>query len=118
MESSDSAKTPQKAGGRKGGLRTMPFVIGKLHFLMYSAFEKIAGYGLQPNMILYLITAYHFSAASATSTLFIWGAISNFMPILGAFLSDSYFGRFLVISMATVTNLVVSSFYLMMIALS
>ncbi|KAK4481226.1 hypothetical protein RD792_012109 [Penstemon davidsonii] len=56
-------------------------------------------------MILYLITVYHFEVASGTSTLFIWGAISNFMPILGAFLSDSYFGRFLVISVATTISL-------------
>ncbi|KAL0308596.1 UNVERIFIED_CONTAM: protein NRT1/ PTR FAMILY 1.2 [Sesamum radiatum] len=71
------------------------------------AFEKIASYGLQPNMILYLIREYNFTAASGTSTLFIWGAISNFMPIFGAFLSDSYFGRFLVIAVATLTTLMV-----------
>ncbi|KAL0339040.1 UNVERIFIED_CONTAM: protein NRT1/ PTR FAMILY 1.2 [Sesamum angustifolium] len=56
-------------------------------------------------MILYLIKEYNFTAASGTSTLFIWGAISNFMPIFGAFLSDSYFGRFLVIAVATLTTL-------------
>ncbi|KAL0374372.1 UNVERIFIED_CONTAM: protein NRT1/ PTR FAMILY 1.2 [Sesamum radiatum] len=77
------------------------------HSCANEAFEKIASYGLQPNMILYLITEYNFSAASGTSTLFIWGAISNFMPIFGAFLSDSYFGRFLVIAVATVTTLTV-----------
>ncbi|KAK4415461.1 protein NRT1/ PTR FAMILY 1.2 [Sesamum alatum] len=121
MESSDSANPPKTAARRrKGGLRTMPFVIGKIFtsisiyinlfksnsgLLPNEAFEKIASYGLQPNMILYLIREYNFSAASGTSTLFIWGAISNFMPIFGAFLSDSYFGRFLVIAVATVTTL-------------
>ncbi|KAL0410638.1 UNVERIFIED_CONTAM: protein NRT1/ PTR FAMILY 1.2 [Sesamum latifolium] len=101
MESSDTANPPKTAaaGRRKGGLITMPFVIAN------EAFEKIASYGLQPNMILYLITEYNFSAAGGTSALFIWGAISNFMPIFGAFLSDSYFGRFLVIAVATVTTL-------------
>ncbi|KAL8505887.1 hypothetical protein ACS0TY_016927 [Phlomoides rotata] len=104
MEStSDTSKStpPQikSTDRRKGGLKTMPFIIAN------EAFEKIAGYGLMPNMILYLITSYNFSAASGTSTLFIWIAISNFMPILGAFFSDSYFGRFLVISFGTVTVL-------------
>ncbi|PIN08309.1 H+/oligopeptide symporter [Handroanthus impetiginosus] len=103
MESTnDSANstTRNEERRRKGGLKTMPFVIAN------EAFEKIAGFGLLPNMILYLTTAYNFSAASGTSALFIWNATSNFMPILGAFLSDSYFGRFLVISMATLTTLI------------
>ncbi|KAH6779007.1 Major facilitator superfamily protein [Perilla frutescens var. hirtella] len=101
MESSDSAKTTQKkAEGRpKGGLITMPFIIAN------EAFEKIAAYGLMPNMILYLVGSYHFSVAGGTNALFIWSAISNFLPILGAFLSDSYFGRFLVISVATLVVL-------------
>ncbi|KAL7137660.1 hypothetical protein ABFS83_10G108300 [Erythranthe nasuta] len=103
MNASHSAKTPPQNGissrSCNGGLRTMPFIIAN------EALEKIASYGLIPNMILYLITVYHFSAADATTILFIWGAISNFMPILGAFLSDSYFGRFLVISIATLTTL-------------
>ncbi|XP_012846426.1 PREDICTED: protein NRT1/ PTR FAMILY 1.2-like [Erythranthe guttata] len=105
MNGSDSAKTPPQNGSSrssKGGLRTMPFIIAN------EALEKIASYGLIPNMILYLITVYHFSAADATTILFVWGAISNFMPIFGAFLSDSYFGRFLVISIATLTTLLVS----------
>ncbi|XP_051119595.1 protein NRT1/ PTR FAMILY 1.2-like [Andrographis paniculata] len=89
----------EKAGSRKGGLKTMPFIIAN------EALEKIAAYGLQPNMILYLITSYNFSAAGGTNLMFIWGAISNFLPILGAFLSDSYLGRFLVIAIATPTTL-------------
>ncbi|XP_073278697.1 protein NRT1/ PTR FAMILY 1.2-like [Primulina huaijiensis] len=100
MEGSDHASQidPKKYRRRKGGLWTMPFVIAN------EAFEKIASFGLLPNMILYLITEYHFDNASGTSVLFIWGAISNFLPILGAFLSDSYLGRYLVISMGTITT--------------
>lgn len=100
MESSEPAKTAsEKAERRKGGFITMPFIIAN------EAFEKIAAYGLMPNMILYLVGSYHFSAAGGTNALFIWGATSNFLPVVGAFLSDSYFGRFLVISAATLTVL-------------
>ncbi|XP_047947032.1 protein NRT1/ PTR FAMILY 1.2-like [Salvia hispanica] len=93
MENSEVA---EKGERRKGGLITMPFIIAN------EAFEKIAAYGLMPNMILYLVGSYHFSVAGGTNALFIWNATSNFMPVVGAFLSDSYFGRFLVISVATV----------------
>ncbi|CAA2999442.1 protein NRT1/ PTR FAMILY 1.2-like [Olea europaea var. sylvestris] len=99
MEMSDVEKTPERLARRKGGLRTMPFVIAN------EAFEKIASFGLLPNMILYLTFVYHFDAATGTSILFIWGAASNFMPILGAFISDSYLGRFLVIGMSTIISL-------------
>ncbi|XP_073152389.1 protein NRT1/ PTR FAMILY 1.2-like [Henckelia pumila] len=102
MEGSDNHAShesdPQKHQRRKGGLRTMPFVIAN------EAFEKIASFGLQPNMTFYLMIVYHFDAASATNVLFIWNAISHFLPILGAFLSDSYLGRYLVISMGTITT--------------
>ncbi|CAI9758998.1 unnamed protein product [Fraxinus pennsylvanica] len=99
MENLDVEKTPEKLARRKGGLRTMPFVIAN------EAFEKIASFGLLPNMILYLTFKYHFDAATGTSILFIWGATSNFMPIMGAFISDSYLGRFLVIGIATIISL-------------
>ncbi|CAA2971734.1 NRT1 PTR FAMILY -like [Olea europaea subsp. europaea] len=99
MENSDVEKTHAPLARRKGGIRTMPFVIAN------EAFEKIASFGLLPNMILYLTIEYHFDAATGTSILFIWLAISNFMPILGAFLSDSYLGRFIVICMATIVSL-------------
>lgn len=45
----------------------------------------------------------------ATTVLFLWNAIANFMPILGAFLSDSYLGRFRVIALGTIVTLIVSS---------
>lgn len=45
----------------------------------------------------------------ATTVLFLWNAIANFMPILGAFLSDSYLGRFRVIALGTVVTLIVGS---------
>lgn len=60
-------------------------------------------------MILYLINEYHLDSAAGANILFLWLAISNFMPILGAFLSDSYLGRFRVIAMGSVVSLLVSS---------
>lgn len=137
--SSDHEKqiAQEKMESKKGGIRTMPFIIGEslivymiiyvyVYMLQYlglcvnfanlsvniaanETFEKVAGVGLQVNMILYLIYEYHMSSATGTNVLFVWSAISHFMPIIGAFLSDSFLGRFRVISLGTVTSLLVST---------
>ncbi|KAJ4718090.1 protein NRT1/ PTR FAMILY 1.2-like [Melia azedarach] len=83
---------------RNGGLITMPFVIAN------EAFEKVASYGLVPNMILYLMKDYHFGVAKGTNIIFFWTAATNFMPILGAFLADSYLGRFLTIGLGSICS--------------
>uniref|UniRef100_A0A7N0U0W1 Uncharacterized protein n=1 Tax=Kalanchoe fedtschenkoi TaxID=63787 RepID=A0A7N0U0W1_KALFE len=83
----------------KGGIRTMPFIIAN------ESFEKVASYGLLANMILYLISDYNLSSATGVSILFIWSAVGNFMPLIGAFLSDSYLGRFRVIAIGTIISL-------------
>ncbi|KAH9762393.1 protein NRT1/ PTR FAMILY 1.2 [Citrus sinensis] len=84
---------------KKGGLRTMPFIIAN------EAFEKVAGVGLHANMIFYLILEYHMSGPEGANVLFLWGAISNFLPIIGASISDSFLGRFRVIALGTFTAL-------------
>ncbi|XP_071908790.1 protein NRT1/ PTR FAMILY 1.2-like isoform X2 [Coffea arabica] len=96
---SDSMTTVQQVSKRKGGLITMPFIIAN------EAFERVASVGLHINMILYLTGEYHFDNATGASILFWWAAISNFLPTFGAFLSDSYLGRFRVIALGTVVSL-------------
>lgn len=114
----------------KGGIITMPFIIGIVtfskssdyHFSLISeylyyivnyygeaneAFEKVASYGLLPNMIMYLIRDYRFGVAKGTNVLFMWSAATNFTPLLGAFLSDSYLGRFLTIAIASLSSFLV-----------
>ncbi|KAJ6700784.1 PROTEIN NRT1/ PTR FAMILY 1.2 [Salix koriyanagi] len=90
--------TPKQA---KGGLITMPFIIAN------EAFEKVASYGLIPNMILYLMRDYSVGVAKGTNILFFWTAATNFMPILGAIISDSYLGRFLTIGIGSISSLLV-----------
>ncbi|CAL5438363.1 unnamed protein product [Camellia sinensis] len=98
--SSDPVKTTsQPVLRRKGGLRTMPFVIAN------EALEKVASVGLHANMILYLKNEYHLSIVTGTSILFLWNAVSNFLPTFGAFLSDSYLGRFRVAGLGSIVTL-------------
>ncbi|KAL3631911.1 hypothetical protein CASFOL_024895 [Castilleja foliolosa] len=89
----------QRSRKSKGGLITMPFIIAN------EAFEKVASYGLLPNMVLYLMNEYNMGVTKAANTMFFWSAATNFMPLIGAFLSDSFLGRFLTISLGSISSL-------------
>ncbi|KAH7572283.1 hypothetical protein ACOSP7_015356 [Xanthoceras sorbifolium] len=84
---------------KKGGVWTMPFIISN------ETFEKVGSLGLQSNMIIYLIREYHMSVVSGATLLFLWSAMSNFTTIIGAFLADSYLGRYRVIAFGTILSL-------------
>ncbi|KAH9695129.1 protein NRT1/ PTR FAMILY 1.2 [Citrus sinensis] len=83
----------------KGGIRTLPFIIAN------EAFERMASTGFMPNMILYLCREYNMKITEGTNVLFFWSAASNFLPILGAFLADSYVGRYAMIGFGCITCL-------------
>ncbi|KAG5604402.1 hypothetical protein H5410_025894 [Solanum commersonii] len=85
---------------RKGGLRTMPFII------VNESFERVASYGLQANLIIYLMTYYNMTAAAGTSILGIWTALSNGLAIVGAIVSDSYCGRFKAVVIGSISTLI------------
>ncbi|WCJ40807.1 Major facilitator superfamily protein [Euphorbia peplus] len=80
----------------KGGLITIPFILGN------ESFERLSSYGLLPNMIFYLMRDYGVGVAKGASIIFIWNAASNFMPILGAFFSDSFLGRYSTIALGSI----------------
>lgn len=65
--------------------------------------------GLHVNMILYLLQEYNFDPATGAIVVFLWNAVSNCIPMFGAFLSDSGLGRFRVIALGTIIDLAVST---------
>ncbi|XP_057958620.1 protein NRT1/ PTR FAMILY 1.2-like [Malania oleifera] len=69
------------------------------------AFEKVASYGLMPNMILYLMRDYGLEMTTGTNILYMWSAATSFMPLIGVVLSDSYFGRFQMIGFGSIASL-------------
>lgn len=73
------------------------------------AFEKVASYGLLSNMILYLIKDYRMGLAQGQNILFLWSAATNFLPIVGALVADSYLGRYLTIAIGSIFSLLVYS---------
>ncbi|XP_071919840.1 protein NRT1/ PTR FAMILY 1.1-like [Coffea arabica] len=83
----------------KGGFRTMPFILAN------EAFAQVASCGLQPSMILYLTGEYHLNMATGSNIIFLWSAATNFMPLLGATVADSFLGRFRMILFGCVISL-------------
>lgn len=90
---------PSNSKRKKGGLITMPFIIAN------ESFEKVASYGLLPNMILYLMKDYHMTIKKGSNLLYMWSATTNFLPVVGAFLADSFLGRFLTIGFGSIFSL-------------
>ncbi|KAF8766255.1 hypothetical protein HU200_007767 [Digitaria exilis] len=68
--------------------------------------EKVAGFGLNTNMITYLTKKYHLSTVTSQTMLFVWSAASNFAPIPGAVLADMYLGRFMAVALGSVACLI------------
>ncbi|KAG6489028.1 protein NRT1/ PTR FAMILY 1.1-like [Zingiber officinale] len=85
---------------KKGGLKTLPCIIAN------EVLEKVASFGLHANMIIYLTGTYHMNPAPAASVLLLWSAISNFLPIFGAFLADSWLGKFRIIAIGSFFSLI------------
>ncbi|KAL3337120.1 hypothetical protein AABB24_029666 [Solanum stoloniferum] len=85
---------------RKGGLRTMPFII------VNESFERVASFGLQANLIIYLMTYYNMSAATGTSILGIWTALSNGLALFGAVTADFYLGRYRAVAYGSISTLI------------
>ncbi|XP_073300981.1 protein NRT1/ PTR FAMILY 1.2-like [Primulina huaijiensis] len=85
-----------EADNNKGGFRTLPFIIGA------EGLEKLATYGLTPNMTVYLMGKYHMGMTTASNVLFFWSSATNFMPIIWAIIADSFLGQFYAIGVGSI----------------
>ncbi|XP_073134234.1 protein NRT1/ PTR FAMILY 1.2-like [Henckelia pumila] len=80
----------------KGGFKTLPFIIGA------EGLEKMATYGLTPNMTIYLMGQYHMGITTASNVFYLWSSATNFMQIIWAIIADSFFGQFYTIGFGTI----------------
>ncbi|XP_058091254.1 protein NRT1/ PTR FAMILY 5.10-like [Magnolia sinica] len=71
-----------------GGWKSAIYIIG------VEAAERFAYYGLSGNLIMYLTTVLNESTVSAAKNVNIWTGVSTLLPLLGAFIADSYLGRY------------------------
>ncbi|KAJ9190568.1 hypothetical protein P3X46_001755 [Hevea brasiliensis] len=80
----------------KGGWNSAIFII------VVEVAERFAFYGLSGNLITYLTNDLHESTATAAKNVNTWIGVSSIFPILGAFLADSFLGRFKTILLSTI----------------
>ncbi|CAN1852530.1 Protein NRT1/ PTR FAMILY 2.13 [Linum perenne] len=55
--------------------------------------------------MVYLVREYHMEQAKAAVVLNVWYGFTNFLPVVGAFISDAYIGRFKTIVVAAFAQL-------------
>ncbi|XP_039129115.1 protein NRT1/ PTR FAMILY 2.3-like [Dioscorea cayenensis subsp. rotundata] len=84
---------------KQGGWITFPFIIGNV-FGMSLIFSGTMG-----NFIVFLIKHYNFKSIDAAQLFNIINGSSSFSPLLGAIISDSFFGCLPVITFSTVASL-------------
>ncbi|XP_021893649.1 putative protein NRT1/ PTR FAMILY 2.14 [Carica papaya] len=70
------------------GWKTMPFILGT------EMFERLASFGLVANFMVYLQREYHMDQVKAATIINVWYGITNFTPLIGAFISDVFIGKY------------------------
>ncbi|KAL3524038.1 hypothetical protein ACH5RR_016872 [Cinchona calisaya] len=71
-----------------GKWKACSFLVG------YEAFERMAFYGIASNLVVYLTTQLHEDTVSSVRNVNNWSGSVWMTPILGAYIADSYLGRF------------------------
>ncbi|XP_060216937.1 protein NRT1/ PTR FAMILY 5.10-like [Lycium barbarum] len=84
--------TRSKSGGWRSGF----FIIG------VEVAERFAYYGISSNLISYLTGPLGQSVATAAENVNIWSGTASLLPLLGAFIADSYLGRYRTIIISSV----------------
>ncbi|KAL6583921.1 hypothetical protein OROMI_003210 [Orobanche minor] len=81
------------------GIKTMAFIIGN------ETFEKLGAIGTLSNLQIYLTTVFNMSRISATTLLNVFNGTTNIATLVGAYLSDTYFGRYKTLGFASIASL-------------
>ncbi|KAL1542814.1 protein NRT1/ PTR FAMILY 5.10-like [Salvia divinorum] len=85
---------------RTGGWKSASFIIG------VEAAERFAYYGISSNLMSYLTGTLGQSTAAAAENVNAWSGTALLLTILGAFVADSFLGRFRTIVAASVLYVV------------
>ncbi|KAL8464943.1 hypothetical protein ACS0TY_034432 [Phlomoides rotata] len=80
------------------GIKAMPFIIGN------ETFEKLGAIGTLANLQVYLTTVFNLSRFSATTLLNVFNGTTNFATLLGAYLCDTYFGRYKILAFGSIAS--------------
>ncbi|GAU17432.1 hypothetical protein TSUD_233090 [Trifolium subterraneum] len=81
---------------KKGGIITLPFIFAS------DVCEKLAVVGISTNMINYLTTQLHMPLTKAANTITNFNGTASLTPLLAAIISDSFAGKFITITVASI----------------
>jgi len=70
--------------------------------------ERLAYAGILANLVIYLTDVTHDSTAAAATNVKVWKGVASMLPFVGAFVADSYLGRYWTITLSSVIYLMVS----------
>jgi peptide/histidine transporter 3/4 len=70
-------------------------------------FEKLGTVGSLTNLVVYLTTVFNMKGVTATTFLNVFSGTTNLAPLLGAYLTDTYFGRYKTLGFASISSFVV-----------
>ncbi|MCL7045807.1 hypothetical protein MKW94_021807, partial [Papaver nudicaule] len=80
------------------GIKAMPYIIGN------ETFEKLGTIGTSSNLTVYLTTVFNMKNVSAATLMNVFTGTTNLSPLVGAFLSDAYFGRYKTLGFASISS--------------
>jgi dipeptide/tripeptide permease len=65
--------------------------------------------GSLTNQLVYLTTVFHLKSVTAATIMNIFSGTASMVPLLGAFISDNYVGRYTTIGVASMASMLVVS---------
>ncbi|XP_017973961.1 PREDICTED: protein NRT1/ PTR FAMILY 2.10 [Theobroma cacao] len=98
-ENGSTATTTDEPKINYRGIKAMPFVIGN------ETFEKLGTTGTATNLLVYLTAVFNMKSITATNLVNVFNGTCSFATLIGAFLSDTYFGRYKTLGFASVASL-------------
>ncbi|CAN6585228.1 unnamed protein product [Malus baccata var. baccata] len=83
------------------GWKAMPFVIGN------ETFEKLGAIGTLANLLVYLTSVFNLKRITAATLITIFSGTTNVATLLGAFVTDTYFGRYKTLGFSSIVSFMV-----------
>uniref|UniRef100_A0A2N9I7W9 Uncharacterized protein n=1 Tax=Fagus sylvatica TaxID=28930 RepID=A0A2N9I7W9_FAGSY len=92
----DTERTSNEQKHSKGGCNAAIFII------FVEVAERFAFYSMVGNLIIYLTDELHEPITMAAKNFYTWSGASYIFPLFGAFIADSFLGRFKTIILSSI----------------